>query len=297
MNTDPDGTVSAISTELFESHRSRLQGVAYGMLGSVMEAEDTVQDAYLRWMTVDVAQIDSPAAYLTTITTRIAIDRLRSARVRRETYVGPWLPEPLITEFAPDPADVIGVAERLSLALVTALERLNPIERAILLLREVFDMDYIEIADVVDKSPTNCRQIAARARRHVGDPKRHRDLDPETEMTLLSAYLEALAAGDVDRLATVFSEDVVLWADGGGKVRAARHLLHGAHRVARHLIGVTPQITPETEVTIVRANGDPAFLASVSGEATGLIAFEIAEASVIGIRAIINPDKLAHITP
>ncbi|MGB7860322.1 MAG: sigma-70 family RNA polymerase sigma factor, partial [Acidimicrobiia bacterium] len=158
-----------MDARVFEQNRSRLTGIAYGMLGSVMEAEDVVQDAYLRWHGVDPSRVDSPAAYLTTITTRLAIDRLKSAQVRREQYVGPWLPEPIVTSYAPDPAQVVEEAESLSMAMLVALERLNPVERAVLLLRDVFDYDYAEIADVVDKSPANCRQIARRARDKAGD--------------------------------------------------------------------------------------------------------------------------------
>jgi RNA polymerase sigma-70 factor (ECF subfamily) len=284
-------------SEVFERHRSRLFNVAYGMLGSFMDAEDVVQDAYLRWRDVDDASVDAPVAYLTTITTRLAIDRLRSAQHRRETYVGPWLPDPMVTDFAADPAEVVVGADQMRLALLTAMERLNPIERAVLLLRDVFDSEYAEIADIVDKSPANVRQIAVRARERVGDTSRRSGSDQETDARLVAEYMTAIASGNVDEVARVFSEDVVLWSDGGGKARAARHPLHGATRVARHLVGVSPQAPEGMQVAVVRVNGDPAIEASVGDSVIALIAFEVADGSIIGVRAQLNPDKLAHLTP
>lgn len=280
---------------LFESHRSRLVNIAYGMLGSVMEAEDIVQDVYLRWAEVDLHEVDNPPAYLTTMTTRLAIDRLRSARVRRETYVGPWLPEPYLSDYEEDPADVVAEAERLSMAMLVAFERLNPTERAVLLLREVFDLDYAEIADVVDKSPVNCRQIAARARQRIGEPQAASRPSPDTEMRLVGEYLAAIDTGDVGRLASVFADDVVLWSDGGGKARAARHLLYGAERVARHLIGVAPQAPEGMEVRLVRVNGMPGILGRHDGKAIGVLSFDIVDDVVVAVRAVLNPEKLESV--
>lgn len=285
-----------MSVEVFERHRARLQGIAYGMLGSVMEAEDVVQDAYLRWAEIDQQDIESPAAYLTTITTRLAIDRLRSARARRESYIGPWLPEPVIGAFAPDPADVVAEAESLSMAMLSALEPLKPVERAVLLLREVFDLDYTEIADIVDKSPANTRQIATRARGRAGELSRPRRPDLATEQRIISQYVDAVVAGDVDLLSEVFAADVVLWSDGGGKVRAARHPLHGSVRVARHLIGVSPQAPEGTEIRIVRANGDPSLMAFVGDSTIAVVSFEVDGDVVVAVRAVLNPDKLAHLS-
>lgn len=287
--------MTSAETEIFERNRGRLTAIAYGMLGSVMDAEDVVQDAYLRWRGVDVAGIDSPEAYLTTITTRIAIDRLRSARARRETYVGPWLPEPMVTSFIPDPADVVAEAEVLTMATLTAFESLNPVERAVLLLRDVFDLDYPEIADVVDKSPSNCRQIAKRARDKAGRAARPTPSRPEVETEIITRYLEKVIQGDVEGVASVFADDVVLWSDGGGKARAARHPLFGAERVARHLVGVAPQTPEGTEVRIVRVNGDPAILGVLDGNVIAALSFEVAEGLVVAVRAVLNPDKLSHL--
>lgn len=282
-----------MSAEVFEAQRSRLTGIAYGMLGSVMDAEDVVQDAYLRWSQVDAASIDAPAAYLTTVTTRLAIDRLRSARHRRETYVGPWLPEPMVTS-GDDPADVVATAERMSLALLVAMERLNPVERAVLLLRDVFDLDYAAIADVVDRSPQNCRQIATRARQRVGDPARSRPLAGD-DHRLAEAYVAAITNRDVDGLARILADDVVLWSDGGGKARAARHPLAGRDRVASYLVAVSQQAPADAKVQLVRINGSIGWLATVGGIALAAIAFDIADEVITGIRVVLNPDKLAHL--
>ena len=279
----------------FDGQRARLQSIAYGMLGSVMEAEDIVQDVYLRWSQAAVAEIENPAGWLTTVTTRLAIDRLRSAQRRRESYIGPWLPEPIIADFAPDPADVVVEAETLSTALLTAMERLTPNERAVLLLREFFDLDYAAIADIVDLTPANCRQLAARARQHVADPLRRTRHDTATEARLATAYVDALQRGDVAGLARIFAEDVVLWADGGGEVRAARHPIVGAERVARHLVGVRSQTPPDLSVELVRANGDVALLGRASGVVVGIIGLDVRDGTVIGVRAFLNPAKLGHL--
>lgn len=287
-------SVDGTNVQVFAQHRARLVALAYGMLGSTMDAEDVVQDVYLRWADVDVATVESPAAYLTTMTTRQSINVLKSARRRREQYVGPWLPEPLVEDF--DPGAAVAEAEQLSLAMLTAFERLNPVERAVLILRDVGDLDYADIADVVDKSPANCRQLAVRARERVGDVRRQRSIDGAEEARILAQYLDAVSADDIDRLARLFAEDVVLSADGGGKVRAARHPLHGATRVARHLVGVRPQTPPGTEVRLVRVNGDPGIMGVVDGVSIAVLAFDITDGLVVGVRAILNPDKLSAIS-
>lgn len=278
---------------MFEAQRPRLTGIAYGMLGSVMDAEDVVQDAYLRWSQVDPGTVASPEAYLTTVTTRLAIDRLRSAQKRRETYVGPWLPEPMVTG-NDDPAEVVVAAERLSMALLVALERLNPVERAVLLLRDVFDFDYSAIADVIDRSPQNCRQIAARARGRVGDPARGRSLESE-ELRLANAYAAAIANRDVEGLARIIADDVVLWSDGGGRTRAALHALAGRDRVAKYLVAVSQHAPADTVVDLVRINGALGWLASSAGEPVATISFDVADGVIVAIRIVLNPDKLGHI--
>lgn len=278
--------------ELFEASRGRLVGIAYGMLGSMMDAEDVTQDVYLRWRSVDLTSVESPVAYLTTMTTRMAINLLKSARARREEYVGPWLPEPILVDFDEDPGELVAIADEFSLAMLVAMERLTPVERAVLILRDVLDLDYPEIADIVDKSPANCRQLVARARSHVTEPGRRVRMTDDEARRLVESYMAAVAGGDVEALAGVFAEDVVLWADGGGKARAARHPLHGRERVARHLIGVRSQTPPGTRARIVWINGDPGLAAWAEGRCVAALAFDVAEGRVQAVRAVLNPDKL-----
>lgn len=283
-----------MNVDVFEQARPRLVAIAYGMLGSMMDAEDVVQDTYVRWMGVDARSVDSPTAFLTTTASRIAIDRLRSARARRESYVGPWLPEPLLRSAEPDPADVVSAAESLSISMLLALERLQPVERAVLLLREIFDYDYAEIADIVDKSPDNCRQIARRARERAGDLSRSRP-SSDTEARIIAQYIDAVSEGDVDRLAEIFAEDIVLTPDGGGRVRAARKPLFGAQRVARHFVGIQHMAPEGMEMRTVRANGDISLLALLDGLPITILTFEIEDEKVIALRGLANPDKLQRL--
>ena len=285
-----------MSVALFEQQRPRLTAIAYGMLGSLADAEDVVQDAWLRWADTDLTAVREPAAFLTTVVTRLAIDRLRSARHRRETYTGPWLPEPIVTELDADPAEVVAEAEALSLALLTALERLNPVERAVLLLRDVFDLDYAEIADVVDRSPSAVRQIAVRARDRAGDHARTaRVVDRDRDREVVEAFMVAAASGDLDRLVELLTEDVVAWGDGGGKRAAARHPVAGADRVARFIAGITRQgLRLGGTGRLVRANGRLAFRAELDGEVYAVLGFDVEDGRISAIRSVVNPDKLTH---
>lgn len=277
----------------FEAHRSRLFGIAYGMVGQVMDAEDLVQDAYLRWSAVDQTTILNPAGFLTTVVTRLAIDRLRSARTRRETYVGPWLPEPIVSDA--DPGDIVADAERLSMAFLMALERLNPVERAVLVLRDVFDFDYGEIAEVVDRSAANCRQIAVRARDRVGDADRSYRPGPEREQELTIAFVTAMGQGDLDQLLAILAADVTLWSDGGGKAKAAMHPIHGSDRAARFLIGIRKNGRPGDMMGFARANGDPAIYLQRDGQPFAIMTLQMSEEAIIGLRNVVNPDKLGHL--
>lgn len=288
-----------ITAEVFERNRSRLTAIAYGMLGSHADAEDVVQDAWLRWMRTDGREVRSPEALLTTITTRIAIDQLRSARRRREVYPGPWLPEPIESDAPADPAELVVSAASMSLAFLSALERLSPVERAVLLLREVFDLDYAEIADIVDKSPANCRQIARRGRDKAGDRRFPSGPEPTGEATrIVSRYIDAVGRGDVDAVAALFTEDVVLWSDGGGKARAARHPIFGAWRAARHLVGVSRSVLALGMVArATTINGDPGLVIVGDDRVAVVIAFEVDDGRATGVRAILNPDKLEHVSP
>lgn len=285
-----------MNVEVFEEQRPRLTAIAYGIVGSVMEAEDVIQDAWLRWAGTDQATVDEPAAYLTTIVTRLAIDRLRSARARRERYVGPWLPEPIVREVEEDPADTVAEAERISMALMTALERLNPVERAVFLLREVFDFDYAEIAPIVDRTVPACRQIAARARARVGDPGRTVPIDPEEEAAIVTDFVQALASGDVDVIVERLAADVVLWSDGGSVRRAARHPIHGAPKVAAFLASVLQRgIAQGGTGRLVLANGQLALRLDLDDGLYGIMTFDIADETITAVRSVINPDKLRHL--
>lgn len=281
--------------EEFETHRPRLMGVAYGMLGTVMDAEDVIQEAYLRWITVE-KPVREPVAFLTTMVTRLAIDRLRSAVKRRETYVGPWLPEPIVSPLAGDVADVVAEAEQISLALMTAMERLNPVERAAFLLRDVFDFDYPDIADVIDRSPSNTRQIVSRARTRVGDSARARPADAAENERLLAAFGNAVTTGDLDGLVTMLAEDVVAWSDGGSERRAARHPILGANRVARFLLGLAAKSDAHGAwVAPARANGGPAFVVLTADGPYSVMALDTRDGIIGAIRTMVNPAKLATV--
>jgi RNA polymerase sigma-70 factor, ECF subfamily len=238
---------------LFDRHRPLLFSIAYRMLGSVMDAEDVVQEAFLRWQRAPRAEVRSPKAYLSAVVTRLCIDQLRSARKRREEYVGPWLPEPLPTE-----PDTAAIDESLSMAFLILLESLNPTERAVFLLREVFD--YEEISRLVGKSEANCRQIARRARDSIAARRPRFESSPEQEERLLGSFLEASLDGDMESLVSVLSEDVTLWSDGGGKTRAALNPIHGANRVSRFLFGILRQAPPGLVVRRARVNGRPGII-------------------------------------
>jgi RNA polymerase sigma-70 factor, ECF subfamily len=281
------------ASETLERERGRLFAIAYGMLGSSAEADDVVQDAFLRWHERDRSAVRSPPAFLTTMVTRLAIDRLRSAERRRVEYVGPWLPEPLLSEL--DTAEVVSEAEQLSLALLATLERLNPVERAVFLLRDVFDFDYSEIAAIVDKSEANSRQIGRRARTRVGEPLRRFRPTHEKEHELLSAFVAATEAGDVDALTGLLARDAILWTDGGGKVSAALQPLDGAERIARFLLAIARKAPAELRSRPVRVNGDPGMRTDAPSGPAGVLALELAEEEIVGIRIVVNPDKLRHL--
>jgi RNA polymerase sigma-70 factor (ECF subfamily) len=280
-------------TEIFEQHRRLLFGVAYRMLGSASDAEDVVQDAFLRWQHAADEEIDSPRAWLSTVVTRLAIDHLRSARVQRETYVGPWLPEPLVTERAPAASDRLALAESLSMAFLVMLEALGPVERAVFLLREVFDYDYDEIARVVGKSADNCRQMLHRARRHVVAGRPRFAASPEEHERLTQQFLATVATGDVPALVALLAEDITLWSDGGGKTAAARNPIHGADRVARFLVGILRKAPGGfADVRMVRVNGEAGLVAYVGGRPRSVASLEIRDGRIQGIRIVVNPDKL-----
>ncbi len=283
--------------EDFERHRSLLFSIAYRMLGSVADAEDIVQEAYLRWREVPEAEVRSPKSYLAAVVTRLSIDRLRSAQVQREEYIGPWLPEPLVTNRAEEGADLVEVDESLSLAFLVVLESLNPVERAVFLLREVFDYDYEEISGIVGKSEANCRQIARRARSAVAARRPRFERSPEQEERLTRQFVETCMSGDMEGLLKLLSEDVTLWSDGGGKVAATPYPIYGSEGVARFLLRVLRTVPPEFSARLTRVNGGPGVVGYVDGYPTSVVALDVADGYVQGIRIVVNPEKLRGIPP
>jgi RNA polymerase sigma-70 factor (ECF subfamily) len=284
--------------DVFQAQRSRLFGVAYRMLGSASDAEDVVQDAWLRYSSARPADLRSPTAYLTTIVTRLCLDRLKSARAAREEYVGTWLPEPAVTDDAPGPERSVALAESVTLAFMVLLETLSPEERAAFLLREVFDHEYDEIAAMLDTTPANCRQLFHRAKARIEDRRpRFREAARE-KRPLLGRFVNALRGGDAGELASVLAEDVGFWSDGGGKVLAARRPVFGRDHVATMLAGFT-RIASSAGVDlatvtldITEVNGEPAMLMRVAGRLDSVYAFTVKDDVIAAIHVVRNPDKL-----
>ena len=276
--------------------------IAYRMLGSVSEAEDVVQEALLRTHAALEAdeRIASPRAFVATVTTRLAIDELRSARARRERYVGQWLPEPIITDGRDDPAQHAEMADSLSIAMLVLLESLSPEQRAVLLLHDVFDYGYPEIASIVGKSEDNVRQLASRARRHVEQRRPRFQTRREQHEELAARFFAAAQQGDLAGLEALLAHDVELTGDGGGKVPALARTLRGRNRVARALLNWVRVGTriPGASVRPVEVNGSPgALLLDAQERLIGVWALEIAEGQIRSIRSIVNPDKLTHLGP
>jgi RNA polymerase sigma-70 factor (TIGR02957 family) len=284
---------------LLEELRPTAFAIAYRMLGSVAEAEDVVQEALLRLHTTleEGEQIESPRAYVATVVTRLAIDQLRSARVRRESYVGEWLPEPLITGPEEDPARQAEMADSLSLAFLVLLESLSPEQRAVLLLRDVFDYGYDEIAQIVGKSEDNTRQLATRARRHVEEGRPRFEVSSEQHEELARRFLAAAEEGDLASLEALLADDVVLQGDGGGKAPALARALHGRKRVAGVLanwVKLSGRFGIHTRPAEV--NGQPGALwLAPDGGLLAVMALDVAEGQIQGVRSIVNPDKLRHL--
>jgi RNA polymerase sigma-70 factor (ECF subfamily) len=279
--------------EAHEELRPYLFSIAYRMLGSVAEAEDVVQEAFLRYQQAAV-EPESPQAYLATITSRLAIDQLRSARARREVYPGEWLPEPLVEDEAARHAET---ADSLSLAFLHLLEKLSPVERAVFLLREVFDYPYEEIAEIVDKSPENCRQILTRAHRRMREGRRRFEVSREERDAVARRFLAAWEDGDTDGLIELLAPDATVYGDGGGKAPSVREPLVGAEPVAKALIGWGRQAWSRGLIhRPTRVNGDPGLVfADADGRVVWVAALEIADGVVAGVRSVLNPDKLAHV--
>ena len=285
--------------QLYRDLKPYAFSIAYRMLSSVSEAEDIVQDAFVRRSRIELADIDNPKAYLATVTTRLAIDALTSARARRETYVGPWLPEPLIADPQPGPDDAAETADSLAMAFLVVLEKLTPVERAVFLLREVFGYDYGEIAGIVGKSEVNCRKLVARARQHVEDDKPRFEASRQQRFELAERFLAAAQHGDMDGLVSLLAGDVAFYGDGGGIATALPRPIFGREKVAQFLIGLMRRgRTLAVEARPVVVNGQPGVLTlDADGLVISVLGLDIAEGQVQAIRSVINPQKLAHLGP
>src|SRR5438874_10230103 len=285
--------------ESFESYRSYLFAIAYRMLGSAMDAEDIVQETYLRYQTTPPETITSLKAYLTTIITRLCMDQLHLARRKRDVYLGPWLPEPLMTAEAlkaVSPEERVDMEESISLAFLLLLEQLQPIERAVSLLREVFEYDYAEIASFLGKSEVTCRQWFSRAKNHLGDHRPRFPTSPDTHRQLLTGFLQAAQAGEMPALMNLLAEDVTLWVDSGGKVKgAATRPIHGRDAVARFSLGTRRFLPEGARVEMAEVNGQPALIFRTDDRVYLVLSIEVEAGHIRTIRIVANPEKLARV--
>ena len=283
--------------ETFNQHRSLLFAIAYRMLGTVTDAEDMVQETFLRWQQTAEATVKSAKSYLSTIITRLCIDHLRSARVQREQYVGPWLPEPIMTQQqTDDPAAQVELADSLSIAFLVVLERLSPIERAVFLLREVFEYDYDEIAQMVEKSPANCRQILRRSRQHITAQRPRFSVSQQQQEQITAKFLEASTQGDLQGLMSLLAKDVTFWSDSGGRVAAALKPIQGAVKVTRFLLAIRSKWLSTSIAQIIEINGQPGMITRVDGCVHSVTTFDIVDGSIQSIYVVRNPEKLKRMS-
>ncbi|MFF3906035.1 RNA polymerase sigma-70 factor [Streptomyces sp. NPDC001848] len=286
------------TTEVFEEHRPVLMGVAYRMLGRVADAEDVVQEAWLRWSGADRDAVREPRAYLVRVTTRLAVDRLRQAQARKEAYVGPWLPEPYVTDFgdtAPDAADRAVLADSVSLAVLVVLESLSPLERAVFVLREAFGFPFGEIAATLDRSEAAVRQLAARARKHVDERRPRYDVDPAERRDLTERFLAAAVEGDLKGLMELLAPDVRLVGDSGGRAKAPLRVLQTADKVGRFLAAVAGQRPADMSLRLLDLNGGPALLILADGKPDTVFQVDVKDGRVQCVYVIRNPEKLAFL--
>jgi RNA polymerase sigma-70 factor, ECF subfamily len=290
---DPEAPVRLAS---FDQHRSLLFSVAYRMLGSVADAEDILQETFIRWQQAPEEEIRSPRAYLVTIASRLCINHLQSARVQREEYVGQWLPEPIVTDPANDPLSVIRVDESISMAFLVLLERLTPVERAVFLLREVFEYEYAEIAAILGQSEANCRQVFRRSRQHAIAMRPRFKVSAQKKSELLEKFLRATASGEVNQLIAALADDVVLYSDGGGKAVALPNLVHGSGSVARAILGSISKLVPRNLVRrMALVNGNPGVIAYQDGKPFSVLTVDGNAEHVKAVYIVTNPEKLSHL--
>lgn len=287
----------------FEPHRRTLLGLAYRMLGSMAEAEDAVQDAYLRWHAADRAAVEQPRAFLGRTVTRLCLDTLKSARVQREEYIGPWLPEPLLDDAALAADSASDYADDLSVALLLTLERLSPLERAAFLMHDVFELDYPEVARALRRSEEACRQLASRARSQIRKERPRFRPSAEECLRLTTAFATAVGSGNVEALTRLLTEDAVFYSDGGGKVPAAQKPIFGPLRIARFLTGllrkpmIMKRMMPgKTSMRMAQVNGMPGLLLSMDGRIVQTYALDLRDGLIAGVYVTRNPDKLGHLS-
>ena len=285
------------SLETFNRYRPLLFSIAYRMLGTVADAEDIVQEAYLRWQGASSDEVRSPKAFLSTVATRLCIDQLKSARAQREVYVGPWLPEPLLTGEMPDMTQTLELTESISFAFLLLLESLAPVERAAFLLREVFDYSYPEIASIVGKSEDNCRQMVHRAKQHMKERRPRFSVSREEQEQVTKRFIEVCQGGDIQGLLSLLAPDATLASDGGGKVQAARNILHGASSVARFMFGILAKLPPDADlkVEVTDVNGQPGIVGYINGKPDSVTTLDISDGRIVGVNIVVNPDKLSTI--
>ncbi|MFC9076848.1 RNA polymerase sigma-70 factor [Streptomyces sp. NPDC057062] len=286
---DDAGTLEQ-ATKDFMAARPRLFGIAYRVLGSVVEAEDIVQEAWVRWQNADRSDVHEPAAFLSTITTRLALNSAQSARTRRESYVGPWLPEPVDTSM--DPQLGAERAEALDLAVLHLLEKLNPVERAAYVLREAFNYPYKQIADMLETSEANTRQLVSRARKHLA-AERKEPVSSTAHRRLLEVFLSAAQTGDLSALEQLLTADVISYSDGGGMRGASRIPVVGRPHVSKYLVAFAPRFWPQREIRWVEANGRPAALVMDDGEPVALLSLDASERGIERLMWVLSPSKLA----
>ncbi len=304
-STSDERTPDAV--RIFDRHRGLLVSVAYRVLGSVSDAEDVVQEAWLRWSNLDHSGINDPRAFLVRVTTRLSIDRLRRAKARRESYVGPWLPEPVLTDR--DVAEDVALAESVSMAMLVVLETLSPLERAVFVLREAFGMPYAEIGEVIDRKEEAVRQLARRARDHVRERRSRFEADQTEQRRVTERFLEAASSGDLDTLMGVLAPGVTLVADGGGRALAPRRPVRGAEKVARFLLAVATEermarflrsvgsepVAADLRVYMARINGGPGVVITSQGRPVSALVLDVADGAIQTIHLVANPEKLAGV--
>jgi RNA polymerase sigma-70 factor (ECF subfamily) len=284
--------------KVFETHRRYLTGLAYRMLGSLVEAEDIVQEAYLRWYDADHPAIENVRAFLSRIVTRLCLDHLKSARVRREKYVGPWLPDPVLDDEALAADSASDLAHNVSVAFMLTLERLSPLERAAFLLHDVFDVDFAQVARTLGRTETACRQLAARARSHIRESRPRFEASKETGVKLAEAFLNAARTGDAQVLARLLAEDAMMQSDGGGKRLAALRPIIGRDKIARFFIGVARKgsLLWGYNDTPAQINGQPGFIITEPDGHVSTMAFDIRDGVITSIYIVRNPEKLCHVS-